>query len=97
MNGPVIDLVYVEGCPNLDATRANLRSALDPTGAGWREWDAGSAETPAEFRRFGSPTILVNGRDVTERGLRIDGASCRTDEPPSAAMIREAVWGAPGA
>ena len=64
---PTIDLVYDRECANLAEARAVLRDALTqlrliPV---WREWERDSAETPPELRGLGSPTILVNGVDVS--------------------------------
>jgi len=61
-----VELVYDHDCPNLDRARATIRAALREVGAepAWQEWDRASAETPNDLRRFGSPTVLVNGRDV---------------------------------
>lgn len=63
-----IDLVFDSECPHLSHARAVLRDALTATGikAEWHEWDREHAATPEEFRRFGSPTILVNGADVAD-------------------------------
>ncbi len=63
---PRVDLVYDLECPNVDGARAALRAALGEFGAGqvWQEWDRNSSETPFDLRRYGSPTILVNGRDI---------------------------------
>lgn len=85
-----IDLVYFDGCPNADQARANLRAALD--GGSWREWNLADADTPERFRRYGSPTVLVDGRDVTgddEGGGEVRGAmACRADGAPSPDVIR---------
>jgi len=104
MTERTIDLVYFDGCPNADQARANLASALerpgsrpsarDPSGA-WREWDLSRGETPERYRRFGSPTVLVDGRDVTggsdeeEDGSR--ALACRADGAPSVDVIRDAL------
>lgn len=86
-----IDLVYFDGCPNVDRARANLR-ALVPDGA-WAEWNLASADTPERFRRFGSPTVLVEGRDVTGEAERVGAGAmaCRTDGAPSEDTIRAAL------
>lgn len=75
---PTVDLIYDPACPNLAAARANLMRGFSKAGvpARWREHDTSSAETPAEARAFGSPTILVDGRDV-DGVQRASGSSCR--------------------
>lgn len=61
-----IELVYLEGCPNAMAARENLCRACAELGlkAEWREWDQNDNPTPDNLRVFGSPSILVDGRDV---------------------------------
>ena len=45
--------------------------------ARWQEWRADDADAPARVRGFGSPTVLVDGKDVAgaEPVLGVD--SCR--------------------
>ncbi len=73
-----IELIWQRDCPNVDTTRANLLSALSQTGqpARWREWCLDDAHCPQHARQFGSPTLLINGKDV---GGLIEGSSpcCR--------------------
>jgi hypothetical protein len=89
----MIELVYFQGCPNVDRARDALRAALGDLGqpARWTEWDQESPEAPARVQGYGSPTVLVNGRDV--RGSEPGGAgrSCRADGPPSVDDIRRAL------
>ena len=42
-----IELVFFEGCANVDSARDNLRSALESAGEDptWAEWDLGSDST----------------------------------------------------
>jgi hypothetical protein len=89
MSETSIELVYFDGCPNTEKARANLRTVA---GAGaWREWNLSSADTPESFRRFGSPTVLVDGRDVTGADGGNAAMACRADGAPSAEAIREAL------
>lgn len=62
-----VEFIYDSNCPNIEKTRANLLSAFSllKVTPQWTEWDRNSDETPQYARRFGSPTILVNGRDLT--------------------------------
>lgn len=74
-----IDLVYDADCPNAGQTRINLGKAMEMAGlpARWREWIRTDPATPQDLRRFGSPTILVDGRDIFG-GRPLDGAgACR--------------------
>jgi hypothetical protein len=86
-----VELVYFDGCPNADRARANLEAAL---GAGsWQEWNLSSGDTPERFRRHGSPTVLVDGRDVTgePEGELNAATACRADGAPSVELIRGAL------
>jgi hypothetical protein len=61
-----IELVYDADCPNVEEARAALRQACAQAAvsAVWVEWDRKAPGSPAYVRGYGSPTILVNGRDV---------------------------------
>ncbi len=76
---PRVELIYDSDCPNIrHATKALLRAfseaGLQPS---WMEWDRKSPDSPAYARRYGSPTVLVNGRDVTGVPPTEDSDSCR--------------------
>jgi hypothetical protein len=53
-------------CSNVAATRANLLKAFAAAflEAKWTEWERSSPSSPAYAAGFGSPTVLVEGRDV---------------------------------
>jgi hypothetical protein len=74
-------LLYERSCPNAAEARANLLRALSLAGvqASWREVDVDAKDTPAHWRAFGSPTILVDGVDVDD-GVPAGGATCRLYE-----------------
>lgn len=65
--GPVVDLIVDTHCPNIGAARSLLTRALNSVGLpiAWREWLRDAADTPPALRGFGSPTILVDGVDVS--------------------------------
>ena len=88
---PRIELVYFDGCPNASQTRDNLREAIKVSGQQltWSEWDLMAKSTPADFRRFGSPTVLVDGEDVTGDSVGASTMSCSADGAPSVASIGE--------
>ncbi len=75
---PTVELIYDRDCPNVEDTRVQLRQALEAAGLApeWQEWDRADPRAPAYARRYGSPTVLVDGRDVagTEPS---DAPSCR--------------------
>ena len=102
----LIELIYDRTCPNVDRARAMIRSALEQVGASsaWTAWDRDEDSTPRDLRGFGSPTVLVNGRDVgcdLTEDARADANSCRVymDEcgclcgAPSARLIVHAIRG----
>ncbi|MDQ6760220.1 MAG: hypothetical protein M3Z32_10205 [Acidobacteriota bacterium] len=61
-----VEFIYDADCPHVEAARANLLQAFSATrvAAKWTEWDRSSLDSPTHVRRYGSPTVLVNGRDV---------------------------------
>lgn len=88
-----IDLIYFDGCPNVEDARANLRAAVDAEGGlgDWEEWALEDSATPERFRGYGSPTVLVDGADVTGVGKTGAAMSCRADGAPSVQTIRGAL------
>ena len=84
-----IELVFFEGCPNVGLARDNLRSALQSASEDitWTEWELGSDSTPKDLRSHGSPTVLIDGRDVTGDTTGAAAMACRADGVPSAALI----------
>lgn len=63
---PEVVIVYSPGCPNLRLARRRVRAALHASDRAlhWREWSRESPDTPAFARAYGSPTVLVEGREV---------------------------------
>ena len=74
-----VELIYDADCPNVAATRSLLIKAFTRTGvsARWREWERSSPECPEYARHYGSPTVLVNGRDVVSSNPIAGDAACR--------------------
>ncbi len=75
---PIVELIYDHDCPNVPQARENLLRAFGQTGTAprWREWDRADAQAPEYVRAFGSPTVLINGKDVADSGAA-DAACCR--------------------
>jgi len=81
----IVDLVYTSDCPNVSLARANLLLAFARAGVKpkWSEHRIGDPEAPVHTRGYGSPTILVDGRDVA-------------GQPPSAETCCRVYEGAAG-
>jgi mercuric ion transport protein len=73
-----IELIYDHDCPNADEARTQLRRALSAAHwpRTWTEWERSQPECPNYVAQYGSPTILVNGRDVAGEPPAGE-ASCR--------------------
>lgn len=85
-----IRLLYFKNCPNVDAARSNLRAALAQAGlpVHWIETDIEAPDCPSDLMTFPSPTVLVEGRDVSGGGHGQGGAgACRLGGAPSAKAI----------
>ncbi len=87
-----MELVFFAGCPHVAAARERIADALSQAGlrADWREWDTTHADTPAAFHRFGSPTVLVDGHDVSG-GSEGVGMRCVVGGGPSVLAIERAI------
>ena len=74
-----VELIYDSDCPNVAETRANLLQAFAAAHleAKWTEWELSSASIPAYAAGFGSPTVLVEGRDVAGESPRERISCCR--------------------
>lgn len=94
---PRIQFLWFDGCPLADATRAALEQAMEIENLArghYESVDLLDPATPESLAGWGSPTILVNGRDVTGQP-RGDGVGCRLydtgDRVPSAETIAAAI------
>jgi hypothetical protein len=75
----IVELVYDYNCPNIAAARTCLLEAftflrLKPH---WQEWEISDPDAPAYVRYFGSPTILVNGKDISGVTEGMIASNCR--------------------
>ena len=72
-------LIYDADCPNVEEARRQLQAALTQTGgaAEWTEWERCDRDSPGYVRRYGSPTILVGGRDVSGETGQDEVNCCR--------------------
>lgn len=101
------ELIYFPGCPNVEEARIRLVKAfveakLTPR---WNEYRTDDQNLADHAHGFGSPTILVNGRDVAGTAPADSAEACRiyTDESgrrsgiPSLGSIAAALTEAQGA
>jgi mercuric ion transport protein len=74
-----IQLLTFPGCPNAGLARQRLQAAISEMGldASICEVDVSAPRTPKRLRGWGSPTILIDGRDVGAGGPCAVGGSCR--------------------
>ncbi len=63
-----VELIYDSGCPNVVLSRSKLLQAFSALNIKphWLEWEINDVNAPAYVRQCGSPTILVDGKDVDE-------------------------------
>lgn len=75
-----VELLFFKGCPNISMARKNLNNAFAKTAIApqWDEIDLNDPNTSKELKGYGSPTILVDGKDVTGTVPRGESLSCRT-------------------
>lgn len=107
MAGPVVDLLYFEGCPNHEAARDLIariagEEAVDPE---VRLVAVTSVEEAERLRFLGSPTVRVNGHDIEPGADQRSGftLACRVYRTesghggvPPEAWLRAALRAAPG-
>jgi hypothetical protein len=92
-----VEVLYFEGCPNHPPAVERVRSVLREEGLPEEvlEIDVKAAEAGKTTGFLGSPTILVNGKDIDPavRTFQPAGFSCRTyvGGLPSEEMIRAAL------
>ena len=77
-----IQFLAFSGCPLADPARDNLKSALSSCGlSSYEDIDILDPASPEDLRGWGSPTILVNGADVTGQP-KGNSVSCRVYNTP---------------
>ena len=74
-----VELIYDADCPNVAPARSLLIKAFTRTGvsARWREWERGAPDSPDYAGQYGSPTILVDGKDVAGAAPVAGAGACR--------------------
>jgi hypothetical protein len=73
-----VELIYDIDCPNIAGARHILETAISRLSleTEWIEWDRASSNSPAYVIQYGSPTILVDGKDIVPQ-LAPSANSCR--------------------
>lgn len=76
---PTVEFIYDADCPNVEAARGQLLMAFERVRIApqWQEWDRAKEDTPPYAGSYGSPTLLVDGRDVAGVEPSADAACCR--------------------
>lgn len=82
MTAPKIQFLAFDGCPLADDAKRALDDAIERLGLGSYEViDLLDPKTPESLKNWGSPTILVNGRDVAG-STPGDSMGCRVYSGP---------------
>ena len=76
---PKVELIYEKTCPNVGPARELLHTALLRSGktGDWIEWEVSNPDAPDYARNYGSPTILIDGKDVAGEQPSENNACCR--------------------
>ncbi len=76
---PIVEFVYEETCPFIQATREQLLKAFKVAEVvpAWSEWEISDPGAPEHLRSYGSPTILVDGRDIMGVFVEETSSCCR--------------------
>ncbi len=84
---PKVELIFDSDCPNVEPARQQLREAFSVLGLTpqWTEWLRMDPTSPDYVRQYGSPTILIDGKDIA--GSESQGAeSCRIYQNPDGSL-----------
>ncbi len=75
---PTVELIFDRDCPNVEGARFALQEALHSAGLEqhWQEWNRADPRAPEYVRAYGSPTILVDGKDIAGMPPG-DASACR--------------------
>lgn len=75
----LVEFIYEISCPNIELTRSQLLQAFSKLNIKphWQEWEINDNDAPVYVHRYGSPTILINGKDIDESGYPKNPQQCR--------------------
>lgn len=84
-----IELIWDRDCPNVEKARRNIQEALTLSGfpQTWKEWERNDLSSPDYAKNFGSPTVLVGGKDVAGTSWT-EGNNCRVYPSELNGMMR---------
>ncbi len=93
---PTLVLLYFNGCPMSNDVRMNLKAAIEAAGLSsftYSEVDMGDLDPMDDRLRWGSPTVLVDRRDLFDMPpADAPGFSCRVyDHVPSSSELQAAL------
>lgn len=77
-----VTLLYFDGCPSWETTDSRLASLANDLGFSIRRVKVESVEDAEQWQFRGSPTVLVDGRDVFAVGDEPVGLACRLYQTP---------------
>ena len=77
-----VTLLYVDGCPSWRIAQRRLTALADEFGFTVTRREVGTTKDAEGIGFRGSPTIMVDGRDVFAEGHEPVGLSCRIYETP---------------
>ena len=77
-----VTLLYFDGCPSWQTADARLAELADELHLSVNRRQVSTPEQAEEVGFRGSPTILVDGRDVFAQGHELVGLSCRVYQTP---------------
>jgi mercuric ion transport protein len=74
-----VEFIYEKECPNVELTRSQLLQAFSKLKIKphWMEWEISDVSAPDYVRHYGSPTILINGKDIGESENPLNPQQCR--------------------
>lgn len=84
---PKVELIYDADCPNVAAAREALTRGFTDAGVTPRWSEHLSAEGPAYARELGSPTILVDEKDVSPGAEPSPESCCRLYETDDGRLV----------
>ncbi len=99
---PKVELLWWRGCPSTERALGQLRQVMEETGLDPDRVEVREVESEAQAREedfVGSPTILIDGREMQPPGDEPAGLTCRVyrlrdgrySPTPDPADVRDAI------